>query len=435
MLPGARAESVPLAAGFLIEDGLFNTELTAPLDVFQHTPAHAKPGVRVFTIARSMAPIRTFEGLLITPDYTYDSAPKIDILVIPSAARHVTEDFDDKALLSFVRARAETASHVLSLCDGAFVLAHAGLLDGRYCTTYPGDIQALRERFPATNVVEGVSFAVDGKWITSNGGARSFEPALYLVEDLYGRKAARAVATGLVIDWERERTAHYVHRKDAFGYRPGDVIASDAVVQAASGEDVRLLSLAGDEDRILVLILFGGGAPKSRTPRGGLWCEDSLNELGLIRHMMARFEHRGVRFVPVACPPVYDEVRFGFDQGSFSASGPSYETSTAALVETTEAATRSGVLPFAECWYDFRFLLARAPRRIDEGEERGWVGRFRAPGEEQVYGTPTIWILGRDGTVLTPPFHGNNYEVDVPLRHTSDDVESAIRAALERSGP
>jgi len=196
---------------------------------------------------------------------------------------------------------------------------------------------------------------------------------------------------------------------------------------------VSLLSLFGEDDRIMVLILYGSGAVKASPPRGGLWCEDSVNEFGLLRHVMARFEDRGVRFIPVACPPVYHEVRFGFEQGAFSSEGTSYETAMGALVEATDAAALSGVLPFGHSWYDFRFLLGRARRRIADGEDREWVGRFRAPGEEQEYGTPTMWILDRGGKVMSPPFHGNNYEKDVPLRYTDRDVESAIRSALERS--
>ena len=70
----------------------------------------------------------------------------------------------------------------MSLCDGAFVLAKAGLLDGKTCTTFPGDIAALRERYPKANVIDGLSFVVDGKLITSAGGARSYDPALCPVE-------------------------------------------------------------------------------------------------------------------------------------------------------------------------------------------------------------------------------------------------------------
>jgi hypothetical protein len=83
-----------LAVGFLIVDGVYNTELTAPYDVFQHTIFHTNPGMRVFTVAPSLEPVRTFEGLRIVPDFTYQSAPPIDVLVVPSAEHSMDTDLE-----------------------------------------------------------------------------------------------------------------------------------------------------------------------------------------------------------------------------------------------------------------------------------------------------------------------------------------------------
>ena len=73
--------------GFLIMDGTYNTEFTAPFDIFQHTIYRDSiKAMNVFTVANTDDPITTFEGVRIIPDYNYlsDESPKIDILVIPS---------------------------------------------------------------------------------------------------------------------------------------------------------------------------------------------------------------------------------------------------------------------------------------------------------------------------------------------------------------
>lgn len=191
-----------LSVGFVIVDGVYNTELTAPLDVFHHTVFHVQPGMEVFTVAPSKTPIRTFEGLRIVPDHAFADAPAIDVLVVPSAEHSMDSDLENEVLITFVRERGLQAAHVLSLCDGAFVLARAGLLDRRACTTFPSDVARLRELFPALRVLEGVSFVHDGPAITSAGGAKSFDAALYLTEILYGAPAARGIARGLCIDWD-----------------------------------------------------------------------------------------------------------------------------------------------------------------------------------------------------------------------------------------
>ena len=203
-------------AAFLIMDGVYNTELTAPFDIFQHTIFRDSiRAMNVFLVANKDEPVKTFEGIRILPDYNYlkDSLPAIDILVVPSAEHHLDSDLEDEAMLNFVRNTAENARFVTSHCDGAFVLAKAGLLDGVASTTFPSDIAAYRKMFPALEVHENVLFVHDGKYITSAGGAKSFEAALYLCEFLYGKEVAKKLAKGLVIDWNLAEVPHLVKQK------------------------------------------------------------------------------------------------------------------------------------------------------------------------------------------------------------------------------
>jgi len=156
--------------------------------------------------------VTTFEGMRIQPDFNYlsDRLPRIDILVIPSAEHHLDTDLENEAMLDFVRRAADEAEYVTSHCDGAFVLAKAGLLNGIVSTTFPSDIEQMRAMFPGLDIREDVLFVHDGKFITSAGGAKSFEAALYLSELLYGKKVARRLAQGLVIDWEVEEVPHLI---------------------------------------------------------------------------------------------------------------------------------------------------------------------------------------------------------------------------------
>ncbi|MBT8280981.1 MAG: DJ-1/PfpI family protein [Muriicola sp.] len=198
---------------FLIMEGTYNTEFTAPYDIFQHTLY--RDGIKKmkpFTVANTRDPITTFEGLRILPDYDYtkDSLPQIDILVVPSAEHHLDTDLMDVQMLEFVRKAAREAKFVTSHCDGAFVLAKAGLLDSVVSTTFPSDIEAYQKMFPQLQVQDSVLFVHDGKFITSAGGAKSFEAALYLCEYLYGKEIARSLAKGLVIDWELEQVPHLI---------------------------------------------------------------------------------------------------------------------------------------------------------------------------------------------------------------------------------
>lgn len=198
---------------FLIMDGTFNTELTAPYDIFQHTIFRDSiKAMNVFTVANTDHPITTFEGMRLLPDYNYvkDSLPKIDILVVPSAEHHLDTDLDDIALINFVKQVDKTATFVTSHCDGAFVLAEAGVLNNKVSTTFPSDIDTMRKRYPDLDIKKEVLFVHDGKYITSAGGAKSFEAALYLCEYLYGKEVAQSLAGGLVIDWDLNTVPHLI---------------------------------------------------------------------------------------------------------------------------------------------------------------------------------------------------------------------------------
>lgn len=199
-----------LNAAFLVVDGVYNSELMAPMDVLHHTKFHTKPAIKVFLVAENGDPITSFEGLRLIPDYAFssDSIPPIDILIVPSAEHSMDTDLENVALMEFVKRTGKTAAYIMSLCDGAFVLATAGLLENYECTTFPGDIQRFRETFPTLTVHEDVSFVHDGKAITSAGGAKSYDPALFLVEHLYGKNVADGIAKGLVIDWQLDQVRH-----------------------------------------------------------------------------------------------------------------------------------------------------------------------------------------------------------------------------------
>lgn len=198
---------------FLIMDGTFNTEFTAPYDIFQHT--QYREGIKamnVFTVANTLNPITTFEGLRILPDfdYTIDSLPQIDILVVPSAEHHLDSDLKDTTMINFIKRIDKNAQFITSHCDGAFVLAKADLLNNVTSTTFPSDIVAYRTKFPDLKVKDSVLFVHDGKYITSAGGAKSFEAALYLCEVLYGKEIAQSLAKGLVIDWDLNKIPHLI---------------------------------------------------------------------------------------------------------------------------------------------------------------------------------------------------------------------------------
>ncbi len=200
-----------LKAGFVGLETVYNSELMAPYDILQHSVFRDSINyVETFVVSPDGQPFTTFEGITITPHYSFDDAPEIDILVIPSTGGSMSTDLENEVFMTWLKQAVDRAQYVITVCDGAFPLAATGALDGRQATTFPADRDRLAEMFPDVEVLYDANFAVDGKFITSVGGALSYEPALYLVERLYGVEHARRTAQGLVLDWDVSQIPHFI---------------------------------------------------------------------------------------------------------------------------------------------------------------------------------------------------------------------------------
>jgi transcriptional regulator GlxA family with amidase domain len=210
-LSSAGARTGVLRAAFVCVGGVYDSELMAPYDVLQHS-VYRDPDnyIRCFIVTPDGEPFVTAEGITVTPDYSFDDAPGVEILVIPSTETSMTDDLHNAPLIDWIDRTASKAQWVITVCDGAFPLAATGALDDRAATTFPADREALQRMFNKVDVRSDVRLVVDGKYITSVGGGMSYEPALYLVERLYGPAHAARTAQGLVWPWNLESVPRLV---------------------------------------------------------------------------------------------------------------------------------------------------------------------------------------------------------------------------------
>jgi len=126
-----------------------------------------------------------------------DALADADTVIVPSC-RDAAEPLPP-ALVDAVRAAHRAGARVASLCTGAFVLAEAGLLDGRRATTHWAHTALLQHRYPAVQVDPDVLYIDDGDVLTSAGKAAGLDLCLHLVRTDYGTAVANALARSLVI--------------------------------------------------------------------------------------------------------------------------------------------------------------------------------------------------------------------------------------------
>ena len=187
----------PVVVGILVFDKAYITEFAGPLDVYHHV---SDGKVKVIIISGTKKKLTTYEGLAFQADYTVANAPKIDVLVVPSGAGSLDADPKNKAALAWIQKTAAKAKFITSHCEGAFLLAEAGLLAGKNATTFQNDVGTLQTRFPSCSVQGGKRVVVDGNLVTSAGGLASYEGALYVVARLFGEAEAKRIAGALAFD-------------------------------------------------------------------------------------------------------------------------------------------------------------------------------------------------------------------------------------------
>jgi len=177
----------------LVFDYAEDIDFTAPIEVLGHT------GAQIFTVAAKADPIRTVFGLKITPDYDLAHAPAADLILVPGGG--VGDTAKDPAVIAWLNERAPKAKYVMSVCNGAFILAKAGLLDGLTATTTSGRIEELAETAPKTKVVRE-RYVDNGHVITTAGLSAGIDGALHVVDRQFGRADAEKIARGIEYRWD-----------------------------------------------------------------------------------------------------------------------------------------------------------------------------------------------------------------------------------------
>jgi transcriptional regulator GlxA family with amidase domain len=200
-----RNRRAPRQVAILVYPGVQSLDFAGPLEVFAgaqrliEESGRREPGYKLKLLSVDGRPFETSSGLTVTPHASLASASsKIDTLIV-AGGHGSRQAAADPGLLDWIRQVSATARRTTSVCTGAFLLAAAGLLDGRRATTHWASAAELAARYPAVNVDPEPIFLRDGPVWTSAGVTAGMDLALALVEEDLDRDAALQIARHLVL--------------------------------------------------------------------------------------------------------------------------------------------------------------------------------------------------------------------------------------------
>jgi putative intracellular protease/amidase len=242
----------------LVFDNVEDIDFAGPYEVF------GESGARIFTVAPTTAEIRTTFGMQLRPTFDLQHAPAADVILIPGGG--IGQVLKNDKVLNWVRERAASSRYVLTVCNGSFIAAKSGILDGLTATTTAHNIEKLIADAPKTHVVRD-RITDNGKVITSGGLSAGIDGALHVLEREHGRQQAEEVARGMEYHWQPE--LNWTPAAFALSRLPDVKLPSDAAFEKISSKgDIQQWELRGRLHTSMALEEFLDYATKDVATKG-----------------------------------------------------------------------------------------------------------------------------------------------------------------------
>jgi len=185
--------------GIVIFDDVEVLDFCGPFEVFSavrlnEDKRREEPSpFEVLLVAEKLSPVRAGGGMQVLPQHSFQSCPRLDILVVPGGWG-TRRELDNPAMLDWLRQRAAEVETLASVCTGSMLLGFAGLLDCRHATTHWKSLDWMRDAFPSVTVEYGRHVVEDGRVLTSAGISAGIDLSLKAVARYCGEAVARATA-------------------------------------------------------------------------------------------------------------------------------------------------------------------------------------------------------------------------------------------------
>ncbi|KID54622.1 hypothetical protein JF50_22175 [Pseudoalteromonas luteoviolacea] len=180
--------------GVLLFEGAQAIDFVGPIEVF------GQAGFRLTTVSKTGKEITTAMGLKVTPAQSFANGTLFDAVLIPGGNINGAL-INDEQVQNWIKAQSREADYVMSVCNGAFILANTGLLNGLYATTIEKAFDSFAQQYPLVKLAKDKKLTDNGKLLTTAGLSSGIDGALSLVAKVNGMRSARTVAAKIEYDW------------------------------------------------------------------------------------------------------------------------------------------------------------------------------------------------------------------------------------------
>ena len=187
-----------LNLGAVLYEGFELLDLYGPLEMF----GNLKPQVEIITVAEKTGAVKSFQGPQTLAEFDFQSCPPVDLILLPGGFGTIRE-LENQAILSFLKDRVPSARVTMSVCTGSWLLARAGLLDGRRATSNKFYFKLATQQSDRVEWISEARWVEDGSVFTSSGVSAGMDMSLAVIASLFGEDTAMEIANYTEYVWNK----------------------------------------------------------------------------------------------------------------------------------------------------------------------------------------------------------------------------------------
>lgn len=196
---GKKGKHPQRTLGVLLFEGFEMLDAAGPMELWGNMGRE----INLITVARQAGEVKSAQGVRLVADHGFADCPKLDFILVPGGMS-AFQTLKDAATLDFLRTRSKDAELTMSVCNGASILAAAGLLDGRPATTNKAFWDQCIAFGPNVRWVRKARWVDDGNVVTSSGVSAGMDMTLHVIGRFFGMKRAERLAQVTEYEWHRD---------------------------------------------------------------------------------------------------------------------------------------------------------------------------------------------------------------------------------------